>query len=349
MWQVTLLFALLAPASAVRVLRGDKNSTALKIQQDIRELDLILGDVAHEDADKASDAPSDSENPKCDQACTNGSEKERVACMAHCAKMQKRICGDDFNCHRACGNHIKQMPRDDRCEGLCDDVQNEVCYPLGFKGPSDAISPHHDDQPPPSVEATPAPKIHKGTFVFCNLYPASYEFEVLGLKSAEAKDGPVMTSLSYKQCDKVTMQSLQSVGLRVNGKLAGKSLIIDKTPSVMLFGQWAFGNHQIEFNRYFAKSEGPMLCNGFPMWEKGSKDKGQLVVFFRDGKRVTSLRYKECFPTSLKNGEVLSAQILGKQAGEYIVTGSPSAIVLGKAGETGAVAFEAWTDNEVGF
>merc|ERR1719235_2619878 len=274
--------------------------------------------------------------------------------MFNCAKMQRKICVKEFiGCHKACSNHVKQIPQDPECEHLCLHVKKKVCYPLGYQAPKKSVSPHHDDKPPPMIEATPAPRIYRGTTVFCNLYPSGYDFEVIRLKSAEAKDGPKITKLGYKQCDKVTLQTLDIVGLRVGGKMSGVSKPIVKIPSVMLFGQWAFGNHQIEFNRYFAAGNGAMLCNGYPVWQ--STNVGEPVTFFRGGypedkgKKLAVLRYKECVPTALTNGDVVAAQIRGVNAGEYRIMGTPSAIVMGKAGETTGIAFEAWTDNEVSF
>jgi len=269
--------------------------------------------------------------------------------MGQCAKMQSVICKDEFKCKVGCNNHLKHMANDKSCENLCDNVHSEICSPLGFEAPDGAVSPHHDEKVPPSIEATPAPRIYAGTLVFCNLYPAQYEFEVMALNDEKDKEGPVLTQLTYKQCDKIELQTGQFVGVRAKGSLAGVSKPITKIPSVMLFGQSAFGNHQVEFNRYYAESDGPMLCNAFPMWY--TKQIGEQVVFQRDGKKITTLRYKDCYPTSLKNGETLSAWRQDKKSwikmGEYKVIGSPSAVVMGKAGQTTAIAFEAWTDNEV--
>jgi len=240
---------------------------------------------------------------------------------------------------------MKDVPKDVACETLCDNVHGEICSPLGYEAPVGAVSPHHDDKVPPSFEATPAPRIYKGSLVFCNAYPAQYEFEVMALDDPKEKEGPVLTTLAYKQCDKIVLQTGQFVGLKAKGVLAAVSKPIIKVPSVMLFGQSAFGNHQVEFNRYYAQSDGPMLCNGFPIWY--TKQIGQNIEFQRDGKKITTLKYKDCYPTSLKEGEVLSAWVKGTKMGEYRVIGSPSAVVLGKAGKTTSVAFEAWTDNEV--
>jgi hypothetical protein len=52
-------------------------------------------------------------------------------------------------------------------------------------------------------------------------------------------------------------------------------------------------------------------------------------------------------PTGLKNGDILKAEIEGKKAGEYKITESPNAIVFGKAGDSGALAFEAWVKGPV--
>lgn len=288
------------------------------------------------------------ENPKCDQACTNGSKDRRAKCMVQCDKMQKLICDPKFSCHNGCANDNQNMPLDPKCEILCNEVHDRVCYPFVWEASNKSLSPHHDEKPPPSIEATPAPKIYTGSFMFCNLYPAGKSFDIVKLKDATAKDGESMAKLGYKECQEITMDSLEAVGLKIDGKLSGVSKPIDKTPSVMLFGQFALGNHQVDFNRYFAKGDGPIVCNGMPVWE--SKDDGEKVQMYRDGKTLASLRYKECIPTGLQNGEVLKAEIKNKTIGEYKVTESPKVIVFGKAGESGAVAFEAWTKGpETGF
>lgn len=290
--------------------------------------------------------PSDTENPKCDQVCTNGSEGRRTKCRFQCAKMQTKVCPKEFEgCHKACANDVPSMPADRKCEQLCEHVKDKICNGLGYQAPKDRVSPHHDDQPPPSIEATAAPRIYKGSFMFCNLYPASYEFEVLALKDQDAKSGTRLTKLGYKQCDRISMQSLQSVGIRVPGKeMSAVSKPIVKIPSVMVFGQWAFGNHQIEFNRYFARGSGAMLCNAYPAWE--STEVSEEVTFYRggyQGKKLGALRYKECVPTALGNGDDVAAVIRDQQAGELHVLGNPKAIILGKAGQSTAVAFESWT------
>jgi hypothetical protein len=278
---------------------------------------------------------------KCDQACTNGSKDRRAKCMAQCAKMQKIICDEKFTCPSGCGNTNKYMKKDPECQNLCTDVHDSICGPLQWEAPKDMkLSPHHDDEPPPSIEATPEPRIYKGSFMFCNLYAASYSFDILRLKDQEAKDGESMAKLGYKECQEIEMASYEHVGLKVDGKLSGISKPIIKTPSIMLFGQFAFGNHQVEFNRYFATGDGPIICNGMPVWEK--KDEGEKIQLFRNQKSLAGLRYKECVPTGLKNGDVLQADVKGKFAGDYTVTESPKVIVLGKAGESGAIAFEAW-------
>lgn len=256
-------------------------------------------------------------------------------------RCRKKICDDKFSCHSGCGNDNKYMKNDPQCEALCNDVHDRICYPLLWEAPKDALSPHHDDKPPPGIEATPAPRIYTGSFMFCNLYAASYTFDVLRLKDGEAKDGESMAKLKYKECQEIKMASYEHVGLKAKGKLASVSQPIIKTPSIMLFGQFAFGNHQIEFNRYFAKGEGPIICNGMPVWE--TKDEGEKVLLYRNEKTLATLRYKECMPTGLKNGDVLKAEIKGKTAAEYKIQESPKVIVFGKAGESGAVAFEAWT------
>lgn len=314
------------------------------VQSEWSKLSAMLGNSSN-----LADPPTELENAKCDRACANGSEKRRAMCMAQCAKMQAVICKKDFSCHTGCNNHLKDKEKDMYCENLCDDVDGQICD-LGFEAPPGVVSPHHDDKVPPSLEATPAPRVEEGTLVFCNAYPSAYEFDVLALDSPTDKEGPVLTKLAYKQCDKIDLKTGQHVGLKARGVLAGVSKPIIKIPSVMLFGQSEFKNHQVEFNRYYARSDGPMLCNGFPFWY--SKQLGQNIEFQRDGKKITTLRYKDCYPTSLKAGEVLSAWITdnkGKKSkmGQFRVVGTPSAVVLGKAGETTAVAFEAWTDNEV--
>jgi hypothetical protein len=300
--------------------------------------------VAPLDAPAESNPPTESENPKCDQICTNGSEGKRMRCMYRCETLQKKVCISDFKgCSASCSNNIDAIPKDVECEKLCKKVEGKLCSSLGYLAPKNHVSPHHDKQVPPSVEATPAPKLWKGSFVFCNLYPASYEFDVVALSGQNDKTGKKMTKLGYKQCAKVSAQSLQSIGLQAKGVLAGVSKPIYKIPSVMLFGQFAFGNHQVEFNRYYARGSGAYLCNGWPAWE--NVDKGEAVTFYRggyDGVKLATLRYKDCTPTALKAGDVLAAKIHGQNAGEYHVTGNPLAIVLGKAGTSTSVAFEAW-------
>jgi hypothetical protein len=308
-------------------------------QSDWSALSNMLGDSS---STKGAKPITEADNPKCDQACANGSEQRRAQCMLQCAKMQAVICADGFKCKNGCNNHLKHLQKDMPCENLCDDVQGEICAPLGFEAPAGAVSPHHDDKVPPSMEATPAPRIYSGSLVFCNLYPATYEFEVMALDTVKDKEGPVLTKLTYKQCDIIELKTGQFVGLKAKNTFAAVSKPIMKIPSVMLFGQSAFGNHQVEFNRYYARSDGPMLCNGFPIWH--TKQIGEPVEFHRDGKKITTLKYKDCYPTSLKEGEVLTAWVKGKMMGQYSVTGNPSAVVLGKAGQTTAVAFEAWTD-----
>lgn len=338
--------------------KGTQNATA-------DQLPSIFGDDEEEEAPSAEpkvaslkkttktlQAPTSEENPKCDQACTNGSEKQRARCMMVCAKMQKKICPDSFSCHKGCGNNVKQLPKDPECERLCMDVKKSVCMPLGFEAPKENFSPHHNEKPPPSVEATPAPRIFKGCFMLCNLYPASYEFDILALPSeTETDKGVKMSRLGYKQCASVTMQSLQAVGVSVNGKISGVSRVIRKIPSVMVFGQWAFGNHQVDFNRYFAKGAGAFVCNAFPLWK--SKDDPEPIQLLRGGYKgvkLALLKYKECVPTALKAGDTLAAQVQGKDAGEYHVAGPVKAIVVGKAGTSSAIAFEAWTGvDEVSF
>lgn len=310
------------------------------MQASIHQLSVYLGESS-----SVGKPPTELENAKCDQACADGSEEHRENCMGECAFMQAKICTDDFTCHTGCLNHVKDGPKDIPCEDLCNNVQAQICYPLGYEAPDGAVSPHHDDKIPPSVEATPAPRIETGSVVFCNVYPAQYEFDVMALDSAEDKKGPVLTKMAYKQCDKIELKTGQFIGLKARGVLAGVSKPITKVPSVMLFGQSAFGNHQVEFNRYYAQSDGPMLCNGFPIWY--TKQIGQMIEFQRDGKKITTLKYKDCYPTSLKDGEVLSAWVKGTKMGEYRVIGSPSAVVMGKAGQTTSIAFEAWTDNEI--
>jgi len=288
------------------------------------------------------------DNPKCDQACTNGGRDRRAKCMVQCKKMQDKICSDKFSCHSGCGNDNKYLKDDPQCEALCNDVHEKICYPLLWEAPKDALSPHHDDKPPPSVEATPAPRIFTGSFMFCNLYASSFTFDVVRLKDMAAKDGETMAKLGYKECQEISMASFEVVGLKAKGKLNAVSKPIDKTPSIMLFGQFAFGNHQIEFNRYFAKGEGPIICNGMPVWE--ATDHGEKILLYRNEKTLASLRYKECMPTGVKDGDVLKAEIKGKKAGEYKVSENPRVIVLGKAGESGAIAFEAWKNGpETGF
>lgn len=284
---------------------------------------------------------------KCDQACTNGSEERRKKCVARCAALQDQVCPDKFDCHKGCGNNVVQMVQDEQCEKLCREVQSSICLPLGYEAPTENFSPHHDDEPPPSIEATPAPRVYQGCFPICNLYPAGYEFEVRALGADGKGEGAKITSLGYKQCAVVTLKSQERISVNVDGKQAGISLPIYKIPSVMVFGQWAFGNHQVDFNRYFAKGQGAMVCNGYPMWESKDKNVGEPLQLLRggyDGTKLAMLRYKECVPTALTIGDVLAVQVKGNNAGLYKVSGDPApkAIILGKAGETTALAFEAW-------
>lgn len=353
---VTLLVVLLPMPTMGRLsskleplaVKKDEHEPLLsRMQADMNQLSVWLGESEMKSA-SAGQTRSVEEDAKCDQACANGSEGHREACVGECEYLQTVICKDGFTCLKGCNNHMKdkdKYPKDMGCEKLCDHVSGEICDGLGYEAPKGAVSPHHDEEVPPSIEATPAPRIYTGSSLFCNAYPSGYEFQVMALKSPKDKDGPVLTSLAYKQCDKIPLETLQFIGLKAKGVMAGVSKPIVKVPSVMLFGQSAFGNHQVEFNRYFAQSDGPMLCNGFPIWY--TKQVGQSIEFQRDGKKITTLKYKDCYPTSLKNGEVLSAWVKGQKIGEYRVIGSPSAVVLGKAGQTTAVAFEAWTDNEV--
>jgi len=298
----------------------------------------VKKDEPKKEEEKKKDKTTD--ETKCDIACTNGSRDRRAKCMAQCAKMQKIICVKEFSCSAGCGNENKYMKKDVKCEALCNDIQGNICGPLLWEAPEDKLSPHHDDKPPASIEATPEPRIYKGSFMFCNLYAASYSFDILRLKDQTAKDGDSMAKLGYKECQEIEMASYEHVGLKVDGKLAGVSKPIVKPPSIMLFGQSALGNHQVEFNRYFAKGDGPIICNGMPVWEK--TEDGEKIQLFRNDKSLAALRYKECMPTGLKNGDVLQADIKGKFAGKYTVTESPKVIVIGKAGESGAIAFEAW-------
>lgn len=332
---VSRLYAQSEPSTVV----APQSSEIEDMQGKIQTLSLWLADDSN-----ATKPATELQNARCDQTCENGSEAHRADCMAECAKLQAIICSEGWTCKKGCRNHLKDVPKDKPCESLCDSVSNDICY-LGYEAPKGAVSPHHDEQVPPSIEATPAPRIHSGSVVFCNLYPAQYEFEVMALESTKDKEGPMLTKITYKQCDKIDLKTGQFIGLKAKGVLAAISKPITKIPSVMLFGQSAFGNHQVEFNRYYAQSDGPMLCNGFPVWY--TKQVGQQIEFQRDGKKITTLKYKDCYPTSLKDGEVVSAWVKGAKMGEYRVIGSPSAVVLGKAGQTTAIAFEAWTDNEV--
>jgi hypothetical protein len=334
-----------APAQGARLLRQTFSPSEEPVEQ---EMDELLGFFGNSKANKTNKdshavkddaAPTPKENPKCDRACTNGSLDRRAKCMVQCEKMQKKICDEKFSCYKGCANDNPYMKQDDKCESLCNDVYEKICSPM-WEAPEEALSPHHDDKIPPSVEATPAPRIYTGSFMFCNLYAASYSFDVLRLKDVEAKDGESMAKLGYKECQEIEMASFEHVGLKVDGKIAAVSKPIDKTPSIMLFGQFALGNHQIEFNRYFAKGEGPIICNGMPIWEK--TDSGEKVMLYRNEKSLAELRYKECMPTGLKNGDVLKAEVKGTKVAQYKVSESPRVIVFGKAGETGAVAFEAW-------
>lgn len=204
---------------------------------------------------------------------------------------------------------------------------------------------HSADEPPPSIKATPPPRAYEGTFVFCNLYPASYDFEVLDMKAMSvAKDAGVIATLGYKQCDQLSMRSTESVGLRAKGQLSGASEPIQKMPSVMTFGQFGKDNANVEFSRFFAAGDGPTVCNGFPVWE--TEGLGRPVRLLRGGYHgapLTDLRYKECMPTGLQSGDVLAATIAGQPAGEYTVSGSPIAIVLGRDENTTTLSFVAWT------
>lgn len=322
----------------------------------LASLDLVdVDDKAALDASKPTNPKtpydpmptSDLLNPKCDQACTNGDLKQRQRCNSACAKMQLKLCTSQFvGCHKACENHRPTLKPDPECRGLCDHVQLKLCYPLVYEAPKGAVIPTTNKVPPVTVYKSKV-KIFKGSFLFCNLFPADYDFDVLALPEGNVTTGPKLTSISYKQCKFISMQSYQKIGLSVKGKLAGVSRPINKIPSIMVFGQWAFGNHQIEFNRYFAKGDGAYVCNGFPMWAE--KDVGKEVELLRggySGHTLARLRYKECVPTGASTGELLAAKVDGQRAGEYKLQGYPSAVVLGKAGQTTAIAFEAWRGNE---
>jgi len=270
--------------------------------------------------------------------------KDREECTKQCVVLQEKICITGFTCTAGCGNNVKQMKKDPECETLCDSVHAAVCYPFHFEASSKDVSPHHDDKPPPSIEATPAPRVFEGKTFFCNLYPSSRYFEVLVMSSPADKDGDAVTRLTYKQCDEIALKTGDVIGVRAGGAMSGVSKPILKIPSIMLFGQWAHGNHQVNFNRYYAKSDGPFVCNGFPVWEKEDDNVGAEIQVFRDGETpLSKLRYKECTPTSVHNGEVISSSIAGKNAGSYTIAGSPRVVVLGKAGETTALAYEAWS------
>lgn len=341
-----------APPSAASLV-ARLASTPVAVERSLEEDIHVLARVFHR-LDNGTAAPTDAQNPKCDQVCTNGDLKQRQTCNGECALMQKKLCWSGFiGCHRACENDNPELPKDLECERLCNHTVDKICYPLKYKAPMNMVSPHHNDQIPPSIEATPPPRIFSGEFPICNLYPSEYDFEVLQLEK-DAQDGPVLTTLGYKQCDKITMSSYQHVGLRARGQIAAISRKILKIPSVMVFGQWAHGNNQVEFNRYFAKGMGPMVCNGYPLWQdngNGTSNVAQPVQLIRGGyagHRLSMLRYKECMPTGLQNGEQLAMQIRGQDAGTYTIVGSPSAIVIGKAGHTTSPCFEAWSDNQVG-
>lgn len=319
------------------------------------ELELSGGSRANVSAaaDPSRTAPTPKENPKCDAACTNGSPEQREDCMLTCKQMQDEICHKGFSCVKGCGNNVKQLEKDHECQALCESVHAAVCYPFKFEASADDVSPHHDDKVPPSIEATPAPRIFKGLTMFCNLYPASFNFDVIVMtKPDDMKNGKPATSLGYKQCDEIELKTGDVIGLRAGGKDSGISKPIIKIPTVMLFGQWAHGNHQVNFNRYFAKSDGPFICNGFPIWEEDDINVGQELQLYRGGygkAELAKLRYKECTASSLHKDDVLATTIKGEEAGAYTLTGSKTrVIVLGKAGETTALAYEAWTDKEFG-
>merc|ERR1719316_2396990 len=97
------------------------------------------------------------------------------------------------------------------------------------------------------------------------------------------KDGAPVASLGYKQCDEIELKTGDVIGLRSGAAMAGISKPIFKIPTMMLFGQWAHGNHQVNFNRYFAKSDGAFVCNGFPIWEKDDDNVGQELQLYRGG------------------------------------------------------------------
>jgi len=319
--------------------------------QQVPELDDAVPASFSAVADEPLKAPSDKENPKCDQACTDGNLEDRKACALACVKLQNQICTDGFTCTSGCKNDVKLMKKDPDCENLCDEVFAKICYPMAYEASEEDVSPHHDDKPPPSVEATPAPRIFEGKTIFCNVYPSSFKFEVLKMNSPADKGGEPITALSYKQCDEITLKSGEVIGLRAGGSMAGISKPIFKIPTIMLFGQWAHGNHQVNFNRYFAKSDGPFVCNGFPIWDQDDINKGAEVQLYRqgyNGTKLAKLRYKECVPSSVHAGSRLAAGVNGENAGEYSVLGEPRVIVLGKAGKTTALAYEAWSAKEFG-
>jgi len=296
---------------------------------------------------EAEKADAELKAAKCDQACTDGSVQERKACNSNCAKLQRKVCASGFSCTSGCGNDVKQLKKDRNCEELCDSVHAAICLPFKYEADEGSVSPHHDDHEDlPSAKATPPMRVYTGKTVFCNLYPAVYNFEVLVMDSPDDQANAPVATLAYKQCDELELKTGQVIGLRVKDKMAGVSHRIDKIPSIMVVGQWAHGNLQVNFNRYFVKSSGPFVCNGFPLWEKDA-DVGEEVQVYRGvyktGAELAPLRYKECTASSLRPGSVVSVMIKGKESGQYTLTERPKVIVLGKAGQTSAVAFEAWS------
>jgi len=321
----------------------------MKLSTDLSSL-IIPGSEAKNPTDPSKMMPvTDEANPKCDQACTNGDRDQRRECNIRCATMQATICSDKFvGCHKACDNDMPSKPKDPECEALCGNVIHKLCYPFAYEAPAGAVTPTLRHAPPkPSAVKR---KAWTGSFMFCNLYPADYHFDVLVVPegvNASTYAGPSVADLSYKKCTRLQMTSFESIALRARGVIAGISRPIVKIPSMMLFGQWAFGNHQVEFNRYFAKGDGAFICNGFPMWE--STQKGKKVEVLRGGYKghtLANLRYKECMPSGVTSGEVLAAKIDGHEAGEYSVHEAPSAVVIGKAGQTTSLSFEAWQGHE---
>jgi len=306
---------------------------------------------------KLENVPSTKEAPKCDQVCTNGDSRARDVCMLKCDGLRKSICPRGASCHEKCNNQMKSIEKDPKCEKLCLAVKAHICAPFPYEAPDSMVSPHHDHQPPPSAESTPKPRVITGTFQVCNLYPSDYTFELFAVEKEGQVDGRNLTALNYEECGRVELTTLQMLGVRVQGRvdqfgqrrkgaLAGISMPIYKIPSMMVFGVAGFNDESVMFEQYFVQGAGAMVCNGFPLWKK--EDEAEPIQLIRGdfdaGKKIAKLGYRECTATGLAHGDIASIEVRGKRAGQYHVRDNPAAIVLGKAGQTTAIAFEASGD-----